>query len=171
MTHHVYCDVLLNRTSVLLRKIARNISPAKRKLGLFFPGTKNPLIRIALIHALLWILEELWEHWRSKSEGAASRFRKSEIRTRGGWSDVIKLVTSRCVFNGPYCALFLKRSEYRSRWFSHFPWIIARIHGKWDRKIDAVGKRILASAFLAVINKNNPFLFYTALLRRRSHGL
>lgn len=115
MTHHVYCDVLLNRTSVLLRKIARNISPAKRKLGLFFPGAKNPLIRIALIHALLWILEELWEHWRSKSEGAASRFRKSEIRTRGGWSDVIKLVTSRCVFNGPYCALFLKRSEYRSR--------------------------------------------------------
>lgn len=171
MTHHVYCDVLLNRTSVLLRKIARNIFPAKRKLGLFFPGAKNPLIRIALIHALLWILEELWEHWRSKSEGAASRFRKSEIRTRGGWSDVIKLVTSRCVFNGPYCALFLKRSEYRSRWFSHFPWIIARIHGKWDRKIDAVGKGSLASAFLAVINKNNPFLFYTALLRRRSHGL
>lgn len=72
--------------------------------NLFFPGERKirDFDSYRVDSSRCWrILEELWEHWRSKSEGAASRFRKSEIRTRGGWSDVIKLVTSRCVFNGP----------------------------------------------------------------------
>lgn len=125
--------------------------PSKAKTWIIFSRGKKskPLIRIASIHALLG------NCGYSKNCGNIGgvkvkelrRFRKSEIRTHGGWSDVIKLVTSRCVFNGPYCALFLKRSEYRSRWFSYSRWIIARIfrftdHKKRDRNISVISSRL-----------------------------
>lgn len=114
----------------IIREIVPKRFPAERKL-FFLQKNPLPLIRIALIRAG-HRSKNCGKHRRSKSKGDLRRFRKSEIRTRGGWSDVIKLVTSRCAFNGPYCALFLKRSEYRSLDDLALLRIIASIRKWWE---------------------------------------
>lgn len=162
MTHHVYCDVLLNYDwmNILFGKLCRNVSriPSGAKI-IFSPEKSFDSYRVDS-RVAGHRSKNCGKHRRSKSKGDLRRFRKSEIRTRGGWSDVIKLVTSRCAFNGPYCALFLKRSEYRSLDDLALLRIIARIRKWWE-----IGRSAWyqpgwkknpwpdASAFLAVINK------------------
>lgn len=125
----------------------RNASPAKRKLGLLFSRGKKskPLIRIALLGNCGY----------SKNCGNIGgvkvkelrRFRKSEIRIRGGWSDVIKLVTSRCVFNGQNIARYFSNEASIDLADLAIPVELSREFFDsriiTSRNISAVGKRIL----------------------------